>query len=816
MLSPHVVLLAGWLSLAQPLARPGDEEAVKAAFLSSRAADLLAYFHTRTALVADPARLTGLVKQLGDPLPARRDEACAELVCLGPAAMLPLRHVVNNALDREAASRARQCLQAIEGVSGTNLTLSAVRLLGAQRPAGTTETLLQFLPTAEDEQVVQQIQSVLIALDLADGKPDDALRKALQDPVPIRRAVAATVLARVGGSNCFAAIRALLKDPKPSVRLRAALALIDNEDTVAVPVLIDLLAELPSRQRKEAEDYLATLAGEWTITTPGGDDLLARQLKRDQWARWWDTLTGEALLKEFRARLLPDTDYARALTLINQLDQESVDEREKACAALIALGPRVIPLVRQVLPSGKPHLTAYGGKVLKALEKESLPTLPGAASRLLALRLGEGALPTLLAYLPFAPAPEQAMQMQELIVRLGWKEGQPAAILGQTLRDPVGDRRAAAALALLRRGPRTEDNQPAPPPRPEHRAAVARLLDDSDRRVRFTVGLALAELGERSAVPVLIALLTDLPLDQAGEVEEWLANLAGDNAPTVGLSDDPAQRKRCRDAWNQWWTAQGSRVDLARAGTVSPTLGRLLIVESYNATRRSGTVAELELNGKVRWQINNLQYPMDVQALPNGRLLIPEQGANRVSERDQNGKILWERHVPSAFYARRLRNGHTLLAGRFQVMEIDAQGKEVFTYNRPNETLLAVQRLRDGQTAFVTYQGAYVRLDARGKEAKSFHVPFPLNLGVQGADVLPGDRMLMTVFQLGKLMEYDAQGKVVWEAAVPNPGTPTRLRNGHTLLPANGASRLVQLDRDGKIVSEWKDLAFRPARAYRR
>src|SRR6516165_1094578 len=60
-----------------------------------------------------------------------------------------------------------------------------------------------------------------------------------------------------------AAGRDLLKDPSAAVRLRAALALAEADDAEAVPVLIDLLAELPAEQRRPVEAVLTRLAGEW-------------------------------------------------------------------------------------------------------------------------------------------------------------------------------------------------------------------------------------------------------------------------------------------------------------------------------------------------------------------------------------------------------------------------------------------------------------------------------------------------------------------------------------------------------------------------
>lgn len=829
-----ILLLAGLVSSAQPFAvpaanspyqamQPADEAALKAAYLANTHAVLLDYLRKRSTLAGDQSRITELVRQLKDPTPARRDQAAGELVCHGQAAVLALRQVVNNGEDAEATERARQCLQSIEGAAGVNLTLAVIRALVAQNQPGTVEAILQYLPFAEDEQVVGHIQAALIALGLGNAASMELLRKSLDDPAPVRRAVAATVLARVGGSAHFAAIRPLLKDARPSVRLKVAIALIDSNDAEAVPVLIDLLAELPLRQRKEAEDYLAALAGDWTLVAPSGEDVPARRLKRGLWTAWWNAFTTEVLLQEFHLRTLSNEDRAKVLALIGKLSQDSTDERGKASEELAALGPRIAPLLRQVSHGDNGRLALGAAKVLQSLDADPPPPMPNGAGRLLLLRAGPAALPTLLAYLPFAETLESADEMRLLIARAGWQGGQPSALLVQALQDPVSDRRSAAALALLGavKGDSTSDPTHHSPlathkPQPEHLAMVRKLLSDPDGDVRLTIGLALARAGERGAFPVLISLLAELPLEQAALVEDFLANLAGSAAPRMVLSNDPAQRKSCRDAWQQWWTTQGPKIDLTQAMNLPAYMGHLVIVENYNVTRRSGSVAELDRTGKVRWQIDNLVYPMDAQVLPGGRVLIAEQSASRITERDQSGKIVWERPLASAFYVRRLANGHTILGGRNAIQELDAQGKEVFSHHRPNETILAIKRLRDGQTAYVTYQGNYVRLDEKGKEVKTFHVPFNQNFGVAGADVLAGDRVLVAVAQLGKVTEYDAAGKVAWEGSVANAGMPTRLANGNTLVVVNAGAQLVELDRAGKIVSEWKDLAFRPFRASKR
>ncbi len=204
-----------------------------------------------------------------------------------------------------------------------------------------------------------------------------------------------------------------------------------------------------------------------------------------------------------------------------------------------------------------------------------------------------------------------------------------------------------------------------------------------------------------------------------------------------------------------------------------------------------------------------MQWPLCAQVLPGERVLIAEQNLNRVTERDLTGKILWERQINQPFQVQRLRNGNTFIAGRNNLLELDRDGKEVLNQPRFNETILAALKLRDGHIAFVSYQGQYVRLDASGKELKKVHIPF-INNGNLWGEVLPNDHVLISMGGVNKVTEYDGDGKVVWEANVTFPGIPTRLSNGHTLVPSQNNTHLVELDRTGKLVNEFKDMNYKP------
>src|SRR5262249_40493077 len=73
--------------------------------------------------------------------------------------------------------------------------------------------------------------------------------------------------------------------------------------------------------------------------------------------------------------------------------------------------------------------------------------------------------------------------------------------------------------------------------------------------VRLRVALALAETRDPAAVEALVNLLGELPNVQGKQAEEYLINLASEQAPKAPLGDTAETRKRCAEAWAAWWKA---------------------------------------------------------------------------------------------------------------------------------------------------------------------------------------------------------------------------------------------------------------------
>ncbi len=230
--------------------------------------------------------MQALIRKLGDDDYETRQNAQAEVAAMGTLALPLLREAARHN-DPEIARRAQDCIQEIEKDKGAALPSAAFRLLTWRKPAGAVEALLAYLPYADGETAFSDAQKALRTLASQDATPDPALMKALEDPVTVRRVLAAELLAQFGRAEHRSAVRKLLQDKDPKVRLRVSVALASIKDPEAIPALIDLIAELPSEQTWQAEEILELLAGDGAPEIVAGDSGEARKKCQESWARWW-------------------------------------------------------------------------------------------------------------------------------------------------------------------------------------------------------------------------------------------------------------------------------------------------------------------------------------------------------------------------------------------------------------------------------------------------------------------------------------------------------------------------------------------------
>jgi HEAT repeat protein len=253
----------------------------------SEGGNLLDEIKKRTMTEAQREQAMELIKKLKDENFKVRLQSREDLMKMGVVVVPLLRKAIAAEADPELKEKARMCLIEIEKIAPGSLSPVFPRLIAFRKPAGAVEALLAFLPFADEEVVMTEVQGALNVLAFPDGKPSPALVAALKDKLSTRRAAAAEALCSAATAKELEEVRKLLKDSETAVRVRAAIALATARDQDSVSMLIQMIPELTGEQANQAEDFLSRLAGDDTPSGAVGNDAAAREKRRDLWAAWW-------------------------------------------------------------------------------------------------------------------------------------------------------------------------------------------------------------------------------------------------------------------------------------------------------------------------------------------------------------------------------------------------------------------------------------------------------------------------------------------------------------------------------------------------
>jgi hypothetical protein len=458
---------------------------------------------------------------------------------------------------------------------------------------------------------------------------------------------------------------------------------------------------------------------------------------------------------------------------------------------LVKAGLAAVPFLRQALEDPDREIVRRSERCLQEIRSHSETGLALASVRLLAVRQPAGAVEVLVKYLPFAEDPVIEEEVLTTLAVLGFRKGQVDQALIAALTDPMPARRAAVAFLLGRSSEASHRHQARP------------LLKDADPRVRFQAARGFLAARDKEAVPALLALLTNGPLDLAWQAEDQLGQLAGEQTPrvTVGAGSS-TERRRCCDAWTAWWQKHGSQLDLGKPDAENRSLGLTLIV-CFSGYQGTGRVWERGPDGQARWEITDALGPIDAQMLPDNHVLIAEYNGQRVTERDRRGKIVWQYRWPGKqpLGCQRLPNGHTLIATTHEIREVDAAGSLIASFALPASTILSFHKLRNGHLVYLTYEGSLIELDEKGRELKTLRFARP-DEGLVTVEVLPGGHYLVPLTVAGRVAEFDGSGKEIRQWPMPHATAATRLPNGHLLACSNKEQRVVEMSAAGKVLWE--------------
>lgn len=498
---------------------------------------------------------------------------------------------------------------------------------------------------------------------------------------------------------------------------------------------------------------------------------------------------GPALRDYLRKRFTSSWTDAQLRRLIELLGDEDFAKREEANRELLRAGA----VARRYLLAARSHedleVRTRAERSLKLIADEGRENLAylTSALRVLARKHPPGAAELLLEHLPSFKDDNLAPIMREALVGLALRAGKanPALVAALADRDPI--RRFAAGAALLQAG--AADQLPA----------VRKLLRDDDLDVRLEIALLLAARADREAIPTLIAGLEQPISPRYGQIEDILTRLARDQAPV--LEDDELEfRKSYRRDWEKWWKDHGAALDLTLLTRPPRLLGRTLVV-----LLDEQEILDLDADNKIRWKLRGIEMPLDVQPLPGNRVLLAEYRGNRVTERTSKGKIVWEKRIEEPLAAQRLLNGHTMIATKSQIVELDRTGKEIFSYYPPGGAeIMRARKLPNGDYVMVTQLGGtrFHRIDPLGREVRSY----PVEVGTSGGrlDVTPAGNILIPEMYSNRVAEYDAAGKVVREIRVPQPIACVALPSGNVIITSMTEKRAVEIDPADRSVWEYR------------
>jgi hypothetical protein len=535
---------------------------------------------------------------------------------------------------------------------------------------------------------------------------------------------------------------------------------------------------------------------------PAEDDPLDQAvdtLKRNK----LDTDT-KALVAMIKKRTVSETTRAKVAGLIKQLGADEFDDREKASDELIEMGGAARAQLTAALKNSDLEIRKRARKALDKIPSLSADAdiLPAAAF-VLASRKPADVAELLLDFLPSIEEHDTAVEVARVLWMVAKdKKGKVDPALITALSDkkyPI--KRLAAGDALARSALKDQKD------------AVLKLLEDDSPTVRRYVAEALVrDVKDNgtidSSIPALIKLTgSDSVADREAAVAV-LEDVAGEKSPSTSEDlDSPKARQNFQKAWEGWW--KGAKVDLKKVDFEGAAGKGEILIGSYgwtNNKRNMGSLIEMDKDGKTKWEILDLLYPVYACKTKRDRVLVCEHNGGKVTERDvkDKGKVLWEKTgLQQPLACERLRNGNTFIVTRNELLEVDRKGTTVRSVNRNNTyDIVTAGRHKDGTYTMITTNTTIIRYDANLKQLSSVSLNRWLSYttGLKCA-YLPNGHVVIPDYGSSRLREYDKEGKQVVEINATYPTAVSKLNHGGYLYLSRQGNQLIEIDKEGKQLS---------------
>lgn len=225
-------------------------------------------------------------------------------------------------------------------------------------------------------------------------------------------------------------------------------------------------------------------------------------------------------------------------------------------------------------------------------------------------------------------------------------------------------------------------------------------------------------------------------------------------------------------------------------------------------------------SGRILWRRPN-RRATESSVLANGNVLYIEDPKGTVTEIDSDQKVVWQYRTgqpASLVSAQRLANGNTLLVDDAipRLFEVTAEGKSVWSVEMPEFQGQAMRRARRTAvgTTLVAVQvaGLLLELDREGKIVR--RLDFPKRLPAHALPLADGG-MLIGLAGPGEVRRLDASGKVIATFAGEHSTARMAWTSGFAQTPEGGlivsdyqGGRIVEFDAQGKVLHQLKNLPW--------
>lgn len=176
----------------------------------------------------------------------------------------------------------------------------------------------------------------------------------------------------------------------------------------------------------------------------------------------------------------------------------------------------------------------------------------------------------------------------------------------------------------------------------------------------------------------------------------------------------------------------------------------------------------------------------------------------------RGGKVVWAYHGATGrgeiSDATLLANGNILFAHQFGVTLITPDKTVLWNYDAPPRCEVHTAQMIGTNHVIFIQNGPEPKLFVANIAGGRMEKEIPLTVGntnsthgqFRHARLTDAGTYLVAHMDLGKIVEYDENGRVVWSASVPRVWAATRLKNGNTL--ASGGGEVRELNPAGETV----------------